>query len=58
MIDLNDIAVPRTRHDLAAVKERLHERFGIGKSTIELECAVHACADAPALGPGPAPHGH
>ena len=23
MIDLNDIAVPKTRHDLAAVKERL-----------------------------------
>ncbi|HSG57025.1 MAG TPA: cation diffusion facilitator family transporter, partial [Paracoccaceae bacterium] len=39
-----------------AVKDRvkvlLHERFHIDHSTLELECAVHACADAPLFGHG------
>jgi len=41
-----------------AVKERvkrtLKERFGIAQSTLELECASHACREAPAIGPSPA----
>lgn len=34
----------------AAVKAVLHDRFGIGHSTLELECARHACHDAPSCG--------
>ncbi|QQA42824.1 cation diffusion facilitator family transporter [Pelagovum pacificum] len=32
------------------IKSRLHDRFGIEHSTLELECAVHACSGAPVLG--------
>ena len=39
MIDLNDIAVPKTRHDLAAVKERL-------ACTAADWVAMAACTDA------------
>ncbi len=34
----------------AAVKEALHDRFGIDHSTIEMECATHACKGAAAYG--------
>ena len=34
----------------AAVKTVLQDRFGIGHSTLELECARHACHDAPSCG--------
>ena len=34
----------------AALKQRLAEEFGITHSTLELECARHACADAQLIG--------
>ena len=34
----------------AVVKAALQERFGIIHSTIEMECAAHACTDAAAIG--------
>ena len=34
----------------AKVKTVLAERFQIHQSTLELECAAHACADAPRFG--------
>lgn len=34
----------------AAVKDSLMARFGIAHSTLELECARHACADAKMIG--------
>ncbi|SLN43445.1 Cadmium, cobalt and zinc/H(+)-K(+) antiporter [Roseivivax jejudonensis] len=34
----------------ARVKMALSDRFGIGHSTLELECAVHACRDVPVFG--------
>ncbi|MBF9028892.1 cation diffusion facilitator family transporter [Rhodobacterales bacterium HKCCE3408] len=33
-------------------KAMLSDRFGIGHSTLELECARHACTDMPAVGHG------
>ncbi|MDK3017927.1 cation diffusion facilitator family transporter [Pseudodonghicola flavimaris] len=36
----------------AAVKQRLHADFGIGHSTLELECAPFACAGAARFGHG------
>ncbi|TDK43169.1 cation diffusion facilitator family transporter [Antarcticimicrobium luteum] len=38
----------------AAVKAMLAERFGIGHSTLELECARHACMGAARFGDGAA----
>jgi cobalt-zinc-cadmium efflux system protein len=35
----------------AAVKRTLADRFGIHQTTLELECAVHACLTAPVIGP-------
>lgn len=32
------------------VKERLHSELGIGHSTLEMECARHACTDAQIVG--------
>lgn len=34
----------------AVVKAALQERFGITHTTIEMECAAHACSDAAAIG--------
>ncbi|MGB5559598.1 MAG: cation diffusion facilitator family transporter [Paracoccaceae bacterium] len=34
----------------AAVKVALHDRFGIEHTTIEMECAAHACTDAAVYG--------
>lgn len=36
----------------AGIKARLKERFGIGHTTLEMECARHACDDAAEIGPG------
>lgn len=36
----------------ARVKSLLDERFGIALSTLELECAEHACREAPSFGAG------
>ena len=36
----------------AAAKAMLRERFGIGHSTLELECAQHACEGAARIGVG------
>jgi len=34
----------------ASVKAALQDKFGIGHSTIEIECAIHACKDAAIFG--------
>ncbi|WMS44923.1 cation diffusion facilitator family transporter [Acuticoccus sp. MNP-M23] len=36
----------------AAVKAMLHEKFEIGHSTLEIECANHACVETPVFGDG------
>ncbi|MBW3097888.1 cation diffusion facilitator family transporter [Pseudohoeflea coraliihabitans] len=43
----------------STAKARLAEQFGIVHATFELECAVHACHDAPVIGhEGKGQHGH
>ncbi len=34
----------------ARLKQALHERFGLGHTTLELECARHACDNTQAIG--------
>lgn len=62
--DAHIVVDPGAWGDADAVKDRvkkaLRERFAIAQSTLELECAAHACAEAPVIGPSPpgTPHHH
>ncbi|OCW57941.1 cation diffusion facilitator family transporter [Hoeflea olei] len=41
-----------------AVKDRLRQDFGLSHTTLELECANHACVNAQVIGDGEGGHGH